>query len=89
MSEPKWTYDDTGIHVTDEDGSLLAEILFADIGDGTYNITHTFVSDRLRGMGMASRLVEAAVEAIKEKGGRPAATCSYARAWLEKNKTKL
>lgn len=70
----------------EKDGKILAEIEFEKIGENTYNIYHTFVDESLRGQGVASKLVEKAVEEITNKNGKVEATCSYAKAWLEKNK---
>ena len=51
-----------------------------------YNIYHTFVDESLRGQGIASKLMEAAINEIKARGGEAQATCSYATAWIEKHK---
>ena len=71
------------IYLEDENKKVIAEIEYEDLGNGEYNIYHTFVDDSLRGQGIASQLVETAVEEIKKKGGKPQASCSYAKAWLE------
>lgn len=77
---------DNKIYLEDESGNIIAEIDFEEIEDKKYNIYHTFVDESLRGQGVASKLVEAAVEEIKARGGSVQATCSYAQKWLEKNK---
>ena len=72
------------IFAEDEAGELLCEITFPD--DGVVaNIDHTFVSDRLRGQGVAGMLMSAAMEQIKERGLKAYPTCSYAVKWAEKN----
>ena len=70
----------------EKDGKVLAEIEFEKLGENTYNIFHTFVDESLRGQGVASKLVEKAVEEITRRNGKVEATCSYAKAWLEKHK---
>jgi len=70
----------------EKDGKVLAEIEFEKIDEYTYNIYHTFVDESLRGQGIASKLVKKAVEEITERNAKVEATCSYAKAWLEKNK---
>lgn len=70
----------------EQDGRILAEIEFEKINENTYNIYHTFVDESLRGQGVASKLVQKAVEEIKKRNGNVEATCSYAKSWLEKNK---
>ncbi len=69
----------------DETGKILAEITFPETSPGVFVIDHTFVDESLRGQGMASKLVQAAVDEIKKRGGKVQATCSYAKKWLEKN----
>lgn len=54
-----------------------------EIQGGTLTITHTFVPSELRGRGVASHLVRAAVDHARQNNLTPAATCSYAVAWLE------
>ena len=73
------------IYVEDENGKVIAEIEYEKLEGNTYNIYHTFVDESLRGQGVASKLVEEAVKEIKSKGGKVQATCSYAKAWLEKH----
>lgn len=48
-------------------------------------INHTFVDDSLRGQGIASQLVQAAVNEIKKQHKQVKATCSYAVNWLTKH----
>ena len=73
----------------EQDGRVLAEIEFEKVGEDTYSIYHTFVDKSLRGQGVASKLVEKAVEEITKKNCKVEATCSYARHWLEENKNVL
>lgn len=78
--------EENRIYLDDENGKILAEIEFERLKDNNYNIYHTFVDESLRGQGIASKLVEAAVKEINARGGKVQATCSYAKAWLENNK---
>ena len=77
------------IYARDETGRLVAEITFPMTEPGIYCINHTFVDASLRGQGMADKLVRAALEQIRSNGGTPAATCSYAAAWLKKHPDQL
>lgn len=72
------------IYLKDNSDKIIAEITFNKIADDTYNIDHTFVDGTLRGKGIASQLVEKAVNKIKKEGCKVEATCSYAKMWLEK-----
>ncbi len=75
----------TRIYALDGAGKLIAEITFPMTEPGVYCIDHTFVDGSLRGQGVADQLVRAALEQIRKNGGTPAATCSYAAAWLAKH----
>ena len=76
--------EENRIYMNDENGKLVAEILFPETSDGVFTITRTFVDESLRGQGVASKLVQAAVDEIERQGGKVEATCSYAAKWLEK-----
>ena len=69
----------------DENGRVVAEITFQETSPGIFVINHTFVDESLRGQGVASKLVQAAVDEIKKRGGKVEATCSYAKKWLEEH----
>ena len=73
------------ISLKDENGRVLAEITFPETSPGVFVINHTFVDESLRGQGVASKLVQAAVDEIKKRGGQVQATCSYAKKWLEEH----
>ena len=77
--------DETGIRKYDDEGKLIAEITFPETEPGVFTIDHTFVDDSLRGQGMAGTLVQLAVDEIQRREGVIAATCSYAKKWLEEN----
>ncbi|MHC1722061.1 MAG: GNAT family N-acetyltransferase [Aminipila sp.] len=78
-------HEHSRIYYKDQNGKVLAEILFPTDADGTANITHTFVDDSLRGQGIAGKLMEMAMEQIKSERKTPKFTCSYAIKWAEKN----
>ena len=65
-------------YMEDENGKLIAEITFPETEPGVFTIDHTFVDSSLSGQGIASKLVQAAVDAIHCQGGKVKATCSYA-----------
>lgn len=77
--------EENRIYIDDENGKVLAEIEFEKLNDNKYNIYHTFVDELLRGQGIASKLVEEAINEIKARGGEIQATCTYAKAWLKKH----
>ena len=78
--------EENKIYLKDTKDNVLAEIEFDEIEEGIYNIYHTFVDESLRGKGVASKLVEEAIKEIKKRNGKITATCSYAKAWIDKHK---
>lgn len=75
--------EETAIRRFNDEGEMVAEITFPETDPGVYTIDHTFVDSSLRGQGVAGMLVQLAVEEIQRRDGVIAATCSYARKWLE------
>ena len=69
----------------DKSEQVIAEITFSETTPGVFVIDHTFVDESLRGQGVASKLVQVAVDEIKNRGGQVKATCSYAAKWLSKH----
>lgn len=74
--------EDARIYAADDSGMVIAEVTFP-AKNGIATIDHTFVDSSLRGQGIASKLVKAAVEKILADGNKISATCSYAVDWLQ------
>lgn len=62
-----------------------ARIVIREDSDNVYTIMHTFVSEEYAGQGLAGKLMEAALDYIKNRNGKVAAKCSYAAAYLKKH----
>jgi hypothetical protein len=77
--------DEAGTFYVEVGGERLAELAYARDASGHANIEHTNVSERLRGRGMARRLVDAAVAWARATGTKLSATCSYTRSVFEKD----
>jgi len=77
--------EENRIYATNIDNETVAEVTFYEIENGVYNIDHTFVDDSLRGQGVGSKLVQEAVNTIREKGAQIQATCPFASKWLKEN----
>jgi predicted GNAT family acetyltransferase len=75
---------EAGVFYVEAGGERLAELSYGRSGGGA-NIEHTNVSEKLRGRGVARRLVDAAVAWARESGTKLSATCSYARSVFEKD----
>ncbi len=69
----------------DASGELLAEITFPETETGVWDVDHTFVSPRLRGQGVADRLVRAVLELARAEGKRLVASCPYVRVWCKRH----
>lgn len=80
----EFQYEPNRIYAAAPDGTLLAEITFP-VRDGVAVIDHTFVHESLRGQGVAGKLMEEAVSAVRKAGWKLGASCSYAVGWLEKH----
>lgn len=78
-------YEKNRIYLESEAGELLAEIDFPVVGEGVADLNHTYVSDTLRGQGVAAKLMEAAIAVIRENGWKTGTSCGYAAGWMEKH----
>lgn len=85
FSKKLFHYEENRIYILDAYDKIVAEITFPTIEDSCV-INHTFVDQSLRGLGIASHLVEAANAFILSKNKNVKATCSYAINWLKKHK---
>ncbi|RLL40389.1 N-acetyltransferase [Oceanobacillus piezotolerans] len=61
----------------------LAEITFVRSGGNRIVVDHTYVSDELRGQGIAGQLVEKVVEYARSEGKKIKPLCPYAKRKLE------
>lgn len=73
------------IFLINDNNETIAEITFPDIDENTVNINHTFVSDSLRGQGIAGKLMKAAAEQLQSQNKKAVLTCSFAVKWFERN----
>ncbi|GGA80954.1 N-acetyltransferase [Ornithinibacillus halotolerans] len=72
-------------YVRDTENSPKAEITYKKDSEGNLIVDHTFVSDELRGQGIAGQLVEKVVGYAKQEGVKLTPECSYAKKYIEKN----
>ncbi len=52
--------------------------------NGTIDIYHTFAPEKLRGRGIAARLMQAAIDYAKENNLKVIPTCTYAQKFMER-----
>ncbi|RPF53345.1 GNAT family N-acetyltransferase [Aquisalibacillus elongatus] len=70
--------DDHGFYIGDEDHKD-AEVTFNYTDDKTIDIDHTEVSEKLRGEGVAGKLVKTVVDYAREHNLKVTASCPYAK----------
>lgn len=76
---------ENGMYLIDINGAKIAHVSFENVKCGTYNITDVYVVKGMRGKGVATVLLEFAVEHLKSIGAKEIkATCTFAARWLEK-----
>lgn len=78
--------EENRIYAKNSNNKTIAEVTFYEIQNGIYNIDHTFVDNSLRGQGIGSKLVQEAVDTIKQKNAKIQATCPFASKWIEEHK---
>jgi len=66
-----------GVFFIDSGGERIAEMSYQKLGDSGILIDHTEVQPRLRGQGIARRLVDAAVAWARQNNKKISATCPY------------
>ncbi|MBG9454625.1 acetyltransferase [Lysinibacillus sphaericus] len=70
--------------VYEQEGERLAEITWQQKGQ-VMVMDHTYVSDKLRGQGVAKKLLDHAAAYAREQGYKMKAVCSYVVAAFEKS----
>lgn len=73
------------VKVYNEEKEVIAQIDFPNESADVVEINHTFVSDVLRGQGIAGKLMQEAVKNIQDSNRKANPTCSYAVNWFEKH----
>ncbi len=69
----------------EENGERIAELTYEPTGERTVIADHTWVSDQLRGQGIARKLLDALVAWARESNTRVKARCSYIVRELERD----
>lgn len=81
-----WEFEKERILSKNDSGEVCAYAIFKYVDENVVDIKSTFVSPDLRGRGIASKMLFALAEHIRERGLLVKATCSYAVEWFERNK---
>lgn len=70
--------------VGEEESSPKAEITFKQTADNQLVVDHTYVSDELRGQGMAGKLVDRVVTYARDGGMKIVPECPYVKDKMDK-----
>lgn len=80
-------YEDGCICSFDEQGEVLVETTYVTKTDGEVDIDYTYVKPALRGRGIAGEMMRVVACHLRKQGLRAAASCSYARRWLDEHRS--
>lgn len=72
-------------YIGEHENSPIAEITFKVKDAGTIIVDHTYVSDELRGQGIAGKLVDVIVSYAREENLKIVPLCPYVLVKMEKN----
>lgn len=76
---------DHKFYIGEDEENPIAEITFKDKDEQTIIADHTFVSDQLRGQGIAGKLLNELIAFAREENKRIVPECSYVKAKMEKS----
>ena len=77
--------DGRGAFFIARQGIRLAEMTYSRADEKLVIIDHTEVSEKLQGMGVGRKLLNAVVDWARETGTKIIATCPYAKAQFERD----
>lgn len=73
-----------GMFFIEEDGEIIAELVYGNGGENIIVIEHTEVDDRLRGQNIGYELVHRTVEHARMHGLKVSPVCPFAKAVFDK-----
>ena len=79
--------DGRGAFFVEREGQRLGELTYSRVDEHRVIIDHTEVHSRLQGLGVARRMLDAAVAWARATGTRVIVTCPYAKGQFEKDPT--
>ena len=80
-----FVYEEYEIYLLNDSNEKVAYVKFPKVKDDIVCVQSTYVSDSLRGKGIASKLLEALYDDLKQSSKKAILSCSYAIKWFEKN----
>ncbi|HEX8314259.1 MAG TPA: GNAT family N-acetyltransferase [Flavisolibacter sp.] len=73
-----------GMFFIEDEGEVIAELVYGNGGENTIIIEHTEVDDRLRGQNIGYELVHRTVEYARSHGLKVSPVCPFAKAVFDK-----
>lgn len=77
--------DGRGAFFVQRDGARLGELTYSRLDPHHVIVDHTEVSEPLRGLGVARRLLDATVDWARSTGTRLTVTCPYAKSQFDQD----
>lgn len=71
--------DENRFYLNDDDGNMIAEIVFIPTGERLAIIDHTYVDERLKGQGVGKKLVSLVVEKMRADKRKIIPLCPFAK----------
>ncbi len=73
-------------YIGDDEASAIAKVTYKDKDESTIIVDHTFVSEELRGQGIAGKLYKTITDYAREENKKIVPECSYIEAKMKHNK---
>lgn len=74
------------VYILNDKQERIAYVLFPKMDERTVIIRTTYVSEELRGLRIASKLLEAACAVLRRDNRKAILECSYAKRWFQEHK---
>ena len=71
-------------YIGEDEAAPIAEITYKQKDEHTIDVDHTYVSDELRGQGIAGKLVQVITDFAREENLKIVPTCPYVATKMEK-----
>ena len=85
----KQTESNGEFFLLDQNGDKVAELTYFFVDEQTINANHTYVSETLRGQGVADQLYRELVNFVRDKKLKLIPTCSYiVKKWQRENRSQ-
>lgn len=73
--------------IGDDEASAIAKVTYKDKDESTIIVDHTFVSEELRGQGVAGKLYTAITDYARKENKKIIPECSYIKSKIENTKS--